>query len=86
MFISVSDTFTLLIAVDFYTFLLYLGNMWLCELLTKLNVVLQSGVTPESENLTLSSSGAIDQSSCTGTPLSSTITSPEGEHSFVYLH
>uniref|UniRef100_A0A8C9TVI1 E3 ubiquitin-protein ligase n=1 Tax=Scleropages formosus TaxID=113540 RepID=A0A8C9TVI1_SCLFO len=29
------------------------------------------------ENLTLSSSGAIDQSSCTGTPLSSTITSPE---------
>ncbi|KAG9350329.1 hypothetical protein JZ751_026683 [Albula glossodonta] len=37
----------------------------------------ESGVTPESENLTLSSSGAIDQSSCTGTPLSSTITSPE---------
>ncbi|XP_067881447.1 E3 ubiquitin ligase RNF157-like [Heterodontus francisci] len=36
-----------------------------------------SGVTPESENLTLSSSGAVDQSSCTGTPLSSTITSPE---------
>ncbi|XP_041076290.1 E3 ubiquitin ligase RNF157-like isoform X2 [Polyodon spathula] len=35
------------------------------------------GVTPESENLTLSSSGAIDQSCCTGTPLSSTITSPE---------
>ncbi|XP_033895279.2 E3 ubiquitin ligase RNF157-like isoform X2 [Acipenser ruthenus] len=35
------------------------------------------GVTPESENLTLSSSGAIDQSYCTGTPLSSTITSPE---------
>ncbi|XP_054987019.1 E3 ubiquitin ligase RNF157 isoform X2 [Sorex araneus] len=35
------------------------------------------GVTPESENLTLSSSGAIDQSSCTGTPLSSTISSPE---------
>uniref|UniRef100_A0A8C3AV67 E3 ubiquitin-protein ligase n=1 Tax=Cyclopterus lumpus TaxID=8103 RepID=A0A8C3AV67_CYCLU len=35
------------------------------------------GVTPDSENLTLSSSGAIDQSSCTGTPLSSTITSPE---------
>uniref|UniRef100_A0A8C9XAZ6 E3 ubiquitin-protein ligase n=1 Tax=Sander lucioperca TaxID=283035 RepID=A0A8C9XAZ6_SANLU len=34
-------------------------------------------VTPDSENLTLSSSGAIDQSSCTGTPLSSTITSPE---------
>uniref|UniRef100_A0A8C5JAZ8 E3 ubiquitin-protein ligase n=1 Tax=Junco hyemalis TaxID=40217 RepID=A0A8C5JAZ8_JUNHY len=31
----------------------------------------------ESENLTLSSSGAIDQSSCTGTPLSSTISSPE---------
>uniref|UniRef100_A0A7N8XYJ9 E3 ubiquitin-protein ligase n=1 Tax=Mastacembelus armatus TaxID=205130 RepID=A0A7N8XYJ9_9TELE len=38
------------------------------------------GVTPDSENLTLSSSGAIDQSSCTGTPLSSTITSPEGIH------
>ncbi|XP_051792462.1 E3 ubiquitin ligase RNF157 isoform X6 [Erpetoichthys calabaricus] len=36
------------------------------------------GFTPESENLTLSSSGAIDRSSCTGTPLSSTITSPEG--------
>ncbi|XP_065419486.1 E3 ubiquitin ligase RNF157 isoform X2 [Chrysemys picta bellii] len=35
------------------------------------------GMTPESENLTLSSSGAIDQSSCTGTPLSSTISSPE---------
>uniref|UniRef100_UPI00398E5DD0 E3 ubiquitin ligase RNF157-like n=1 Tax=Pristiophorus japonicus TaxID=55135 RepID=UPI00398E5DD0 len=35
------------------------------------------GVTPESENVTLSSSGAVDQSSCTGTPLSSTITSPE---------
>ncbi|XP_048449650.1 E3 ubiquitin ligase RNF157-like, partial [Rhincodon typus] len=34
--------------------------------------------TPESENVTLSSSGAVDQSSCTGTPLSSTITSPEG--------
>ncbi|XP_034361782.1 E3 ubiquitin ligase RNF157 isoform X1 [Arvicanthis niloticus] len=34
-------------------------------------------VTPESENLTLSSSGAVDQSSCTGTPLSSTISSPE---------
>uniref|UniRef100_A0A8C6KZN9 E3 ubiquitin-protein ligase n=1 Tax=Nothobranchius furzeri TaxID=105023 RepID=A0A8C6KZN9_NOTFU len=34
-------------------------------------------MTPDSENLTLSSSGAIDQSSCTGTPLSSTITSPE---------
>ncbi|XP_043924035.1 E3 ubiquitin ligase RNF157 [Protopterus annectens] len=34
-------------------------------------------VTPESENLTLSSSAAVDQSSCTGTPLSSTITSPE---------
>uniref|UniRef100_A0A8C3YR62 E3 ubiquitin-protein ligase n=1 Tax=Catagonus wagneri TaxID=51154 RepID=A0A8C3YR62_9CETA len=33
--------------------------------------------TPESENLTMSSSGAIDQSSCTGTPLSSTISSPE---------
>ncbi|KAM8836580.1 E3 ubiquitin ligase Rnf157 isoform 2-T2 [Spinachia spinachia] len=40
----------------------------------------ESGVTPESENLTLSSSGAIDQSSCTGTPLSSTITSPEGSY------
>uniref|UniRef100_A0A8C9X843 E3 ubiquitin-protein ligase n=1 Tax=Sander lucioperca TaxID=283035 RepID=A0A8C9X843_SANLU len=38
---------------------------------------LTSRVTPDSENLTLSSSGAIDQSSCTGTPLSSTITSPE---------
>ncbi|KAJ4940844.1 hypothetical protein JOQ06_027136 [Pogonophryne albipinna] len=38
---------------------------------------LANGVTPDSENLTLSSSGAIDQSSCTGTPLSSTITSPE---------
>ncbi|XP_036812174.1 E3 ubiquitin ligase RNF157 isoform X7 [Oncorhynchus mykiss] len=39
----------------------------------------ESGVTPESENLTLSSSGAIDQSSCTGTPFSSTITSPEDQ-------
>ncbi|XP_031691289.1 E3 ubiquitin ligase RNF157 isoform X2 [Oncorhynchus kisutch] len=38
---------------------------------------LESGVTSESENLTLSSSGAIDQSSCTGTPFSSTITSSE---------
>ncbi|XP_074519115.1 E3 ubiquitin ligase Rnf157 isoform X5 [Halichoeres trimaculatus] len=37
----------------------------------------ENGVTPDSENLTLSSSGAIDHSSCTGTPLSSTITSPE---------
>ncbi|XP_070145317.1 E3 ubiquitin ligase RNF157 isoform X7 [Ovis canadensis] len=37
----------------------------------------ECSVTPESENLTLSSSGAIDQSSCTGTPLSSTISSPE---------
>ncbi|KAL0961636.1 hypothetical protein UPYG_G00353650 [Umbra pygmaea] len=37
----------------------------------------ESGITPESENLTLSTSGAVDQSSCTGTPLSSTITSPE---------
>ncbi|KAJ8013450.1 hypothetical protein DPEC_G00029920 [Dallia pectoralis] len=37
----------------------------------------ETGVTPESENFTLSSSGAIDQSSCTGTPFSSTITSPE---------
>uniref|UniRef100_A0A8C8DD05 E3 ubiquitin-protein ligase n=1 Tax=Oryzias sinensis TaxID=183150 RepID=A0A8C8DD05_9TELE len=37
----------------------------------------ECGVTPDSENLTLSSSGAIDQSSGTGTPLSSTITSPE---------
>nr|XP_058904057.1 E3 ubiquitin ligase RNF157 isoform X2 [Kogia breviceps] len=37
----------------------------------------ERGITPESENLTLSSSGAIDQSSCTGTPLSSTISSPE---------
>ncbi|XP_031171406.1 E3 ubiquitin ligase RNF157 isoform X2 [Sander lucioperca] len=43
----------------------------------KLTVDQQSRVTPDSENLTLSSSGAIDQSSCTGTPLSSTITSPE---------
>lgn len=43
-------------------------------------IVLQCGVTPDSENLTLSSSGAIDQSSCTGTPLSSTIASPEGKH------
>ncbi|XP_029312746.1 E3 ubiquitin ligase RNF157 isoform X2 [Cottoperca gobio] len=40
----------------------------------------EHGVTPDSENLTLSSSGAIDQSSCTGTPLSSTITSPEGSY------
>ncbi|XP_033963939.1 E3 ubiquitin ligase RNF157 isoform X2 [Pseudochaenichthys georgianus] len=40
----------------------------------------ENGVTPDSENLTLSSSGAIDQSSCTGTPLSSTITSPEGSY------
>uniref|UniRef100_F6UL11 E3 ubiquitin-protein ligase n=1 Tax=Ornithorhynchus anatinus TaxID=9258 RepID=F6UL11_ORNAN len=38
----------------------------------------ERGVTPDSENLTLSSSGAIDPSSCTGTPLSSTISSPEG--------
>ncbi|XP_070595958.1 E3 ubiquitin ligase RNF157 isoform X3 [Erythrolamprus reginae] len=38
------------------------------------------GVTPESENITLSSSGAIDPSSCTGTPLSSTISSPEGSY------
>ncbi|XP_030064070.1 E3 ubiquitin ligase RNF157 isoform X3 [Microcaecilia unicolor] len=37
----------------------------------------ECGITPDSENLTFSSSGAIDQSSCTGTPLSSTITSPE---------
>ncbi|XP_051850948.1 E3 ubiquitin ligase RNF157 isoform X4 [Antechinus flavipes] len=37
----------------------------------------ECGATPESENLTLSSSGAIGQSSCTGTPLSSTISSPE---------
>ncbi|KYO31197.1 E3 ubiquitin ligase RNF157 isoform X2 [Alligator mississippiensis] len=37
----------------------------------------ECGVTPDSENFTLSSSGAIDQSSCTGTPLSSTISSPE---------
>ncbi|XP_077897756.1 E3 ubiquitin ligase RNF157 isoform X4 [Ictidomys tridecemlineatus] len=37
----------------------------------------ECAVTPESENLTLSSSGAVDQSSCTGTPLSSTISSPE---------
>eukprot|EP00062_Callorhinchus_milii_P027145 gi/632990101/ref/XP_007884001.1/ PREDICTED: RING finger protein 157 [Callorhinchus milii] len=37
----------------------------------------ECGVTPESENLTFSSSGAVEPSSCTGTPLSSTITSPE---------
>ncbi|XP_061866752.1 E3 ubiquitin ligase RNF157 isoform X2 [Colius striatus] len=37
----------------------------------------ECGATPESENLTMSSSGAIDPSSCTGTPLSSTISSPE---------
>ncbi|XP_074870986.1 E3 ubiquitin ligase RNF157 isoform X2 [Carettochelys insculpta] len=37
----------------------------------------ECGVTPESENLTLASSGAINHSSCTGTPLSSTISSPE---------
>lgn len=37
----------------------------------------ECGITPESENLTMSSSGAIGHSSCTGTPLSSTITSPE---------
>uniref|UniRef100_F6YFF7 E3 ubiquitin-protein ligase n=1 Tax=Equus caballus TaxID=9796 RepID=F6YFF7_HORSE len=37
----------------------------------------ECGVTPESENLTLSSSGAVGQSSCTETPLSSTISSPE---------
>ncbi|XP_061913187.1 E3 ubiquitin ligase RNF157 isoform X5 [Entelurus aequoreus] len=40
----------------------------------------ECGVTPDSENLTLSSSGAIDHSPCTGTPLSSTITSPEGSY------
>nr|XP_020444466.1 RING finger protein 157 isoform X2 [Monopterus albus] len=40
----------------------------------------ECGVTPDSENLTLSSSGAIDRSPCTGTPLSSTITSPEGSY------
>ncbi|XP_043542337.1 E3 ubiquitin ligase RNF157-like, partial [Chiloscyllium plagiosum] len=40
-----------------------------------------SSATPESENVTLSSSGAVDQSSCTGTPLSSTITSPEDDSS-----
>ncbi|KAJ3608304.1 hypothetical protein NHX12_025353 [Muraenolepis orangiensis] len=40
----------------------------------------ECGVTPDSENLTLSSSGAIDHSSCAGTPLSSTITSPEGSY------
>lgn len=40
----------------------------------------ECAVTPESENLTLSSSGAVDQSSCTGTPLSSTISSPEGTY------
>ncbi|XP_058262443.1 E3 ubiquitin ligase RNF157 isoform X5 [Hemibagrus wyckioides] len=37
----------------------------------------ECGVTPESDNFTLSSCGAIEQSSCSGTPLSSTITSPE---------
>lgn len=37
----------------------------------------ECGITPDSENLTLSSSGPTDQSSCTGTPLSSTISSPE---------
>uniref|UniRef100_A0A671F4A6 E3 ubiquitin-protein ligase n=1 Tax=Rhinolophus ferrumequinum TaxID=59479 RepID=A0A671F4A6_RHIFE len=37
----------------------------------------ECGGTPDSENLTMSSSGPIDQSSCTGTPLSSTISSPE---------
>ncbi|XP_062858829.1 E3 ubiquitin ligase RNF157 isoform X2 [Trichomycterus rosablanca] len=37
----------------------------------------ESGVTPESDNLTLSSCGAIERSSCSGTPLSSTITSPD---------
>ncbi|XP_020922257.1 RING finger protein 157 isoform X8 [Sus scrofa] len=47
--------------------------------------------TPESENLTMSSSGAVDQSSCTGTPLSSTISSPEepalaGQHRHRLLH
>nr|KAF6416996.1 ring finger protein 157 [Molossus molossus] len=36
----------------------------------------ECGVTPDSEDLTLSS-GAVDQSSCTGTPLSSTVSSPE---------
>ncbi|XP_019725863.1 RING finger protein 157 isoform X3 [Hippocampus comes] len=40
----------------------------------------ECGATPDSENLTLSSSGAIEQSPCTGTPLSSTITSPEGSY------
>lgn len=49
-------------------------------------VGLQCGVTPDSENLTFSSSGAIDQSSCTGTPLSSTITSPEGIHWHTCTH
>ena len=51
-----------------------------CVCMSHSSSVFQYGVTPESENLTLSSSGAIDQSSCTGTPLSSTITSPEGTH------
>ncbi|XP_046710797.1 E3 ubiquitin ligase RNF157 isoform X3 [Silurus meridionalis] len=37
----------------------------------------ECGMTPDSDNLTLSSCGAIEQSSCSGTPLSSTITSPE---------
>uniref|UniRef100_A0A8B9F9C0 E3 ubiquitin-protein ligase n=1 Tax=Amazona collaria TaxID=241587 RepID=A0A8B9F9C0_9PSIT len=48
------------------------------ELRTDPSLLSECGATPESENFTLSSSGAIDQSSCTGTPLSSTISSPEG--------
>ncbi|XP_035749257.1 E3 ubiquitin ligase RNF157 [Egretta garzetta] len=37
----------------------------------------ECGATPESENMGWWDAGAIDQSSCTGTPLSSTISSPE---------
>lgn len=78
-------------AVDVYMFVCVWGTCFVVSsCLTGVPVVLQSGVTPDSENLTLSSSGAIDQSSCTGTPLSSTITSPEGTHThtytFVFLH
>ncbi|XP_077020010.1 E3 ubiquitin ligase RNF157 isoform X1 [Tamandua tetradactyla] len=55
----------------------HLGEV-ICSLLLFSHVRLQEcGITPESENLTLSSSGPIDQSSCTGTPISSTISSPE---------
>lgn len=64
-----------------------LQNHVVLRALTIVVDVSQSGVTPDSENLTLSSSGAIDQSSCTGTPLSSTITSPEGTHKLcLHIH